>query len=128
MFLRFGIRSEKKTMKNCYDMYLKWDILLLADMFVKFRNSRLKNYGPCPSHYLRAPGLSQDGILNMKNVQLELISDAGTYLFFENSKRDKSFFNIFKRYSKANNKYLKSYDPKQESKQIIHLDENNLQG
>ena len=27
-----------------------------------------------------------------------------------------------KRYSKTNNKYLKSYDPKQESKHIIYLD------
>ena len=31
------------------------------------------------------------------------------------------------RYSKANNKYLKSYDPKQEPKHI-HLDTNNLSG
>ena len=33
-----------------------------------------------------------------------------------------------KRYSKANNKYLKSYDPKQESKHIIYLDTNNVNG
>ena len=96
MFLRFGIRSEKKTMKNCYDMYLKWDISLLADMFEKFRNSRLKNYGSCPSHYLRAPVLSQDGILNIKKVELELISDAGTYLFFEKGKRDRVFFTFLR--------------------------------
>ena len=36
--------------------------------------------------------------------------------------------NISKRYSKANNKYLKSYDPKQESKSIIYLDKNNSYG
>ena len=35
---------------------------------------------------------------------------------------------ISNRYSKANNKYLKSYDPKQESKHIIYLDANNLHG
>ena len=35
--------------------------------------------------------------------------------------------NISKRYSKANNKYLKSYDPKQESKHYI-LGRNNLYG
>ena len=36
---------------------------------------------------------------------------------------------ISNRYSKANNnKYLKSYDPKQESKHIIYLDANNLCG
>ena len=32
------------------------------------------------------------------------------------------------RYSKTNNKYLKSYDPKQESKHIAYLDANNLYG
>ena len=33
---------------------------------------------------------------------------------------------ISNRYSKANNKYLKSYDPKQESKHIAYLAANNL--
>ena len=32
------------------------------------------------------------------------------------------------RYSKVNNNYLKSYDPKKESKHIIYLDTNNLYG
>ena len=35
---------------------------------------------------------------------------------------------IFKRYSKANNKCLKSHDPKQKQKHIIYLDANNLYG
>ena len=37
-------------------------------------------------------------------------------------------FYISKRYSKANNKYLKYYDPKQESKHIMYLDTYNLYG
>ena len=35
---------------------------------------------------------------------------------------------ISNRYGKANNKYLKSYYTKQESKHIIYLDANNLYG
>ena len=35
---------------------------------------------------------------------------------------------ISNRCSKANNKYLKYYDSKQESKHIIYLDANNLYG
>ena len=42
------------------------------------------------------------------------------YLFFEKGMRG-GVSAICKRYSKANNKYLK-YDPKQESKRIIYLD------
>ena len=49
------------------------------------------------------------------------------YLFFEKGMRDEVFY-ISKRYSTVNNKYLKSYDPKQESKHIIYLDANNLHG
>ena len=41
--------------------------------------------------------------------------------------RDEVFY-ISKRISKANNKILKSYDPKQESKHIMYLDANNLYG
>ena len=35
---------------------------------------------------------------------------------------------ISKRYDKFNNKYLKRYEPKQESKYIIYLEANNLYG
>ena len=49
------------------------------------------------------------------------------YMFFEKDTRS-GVFCISNRYSKANNKWLKSYDPKQESKHIIYLDVNNLYG
>ena len=39
------------------------------------------------------------------------------YIFFENGAQGGISY-IFNRYSKATNKYLKSYDPKQESKHI----------
>ena len=42
------------------------------------------------------------------------------YLFFEKGMTDR-VSSICKRYSKANNKYLK-YDPKKESRRIIYLD------
>ena len=48
---------------------------LLADVFEKFRNNSLKNYGLCPSHYLSTPVLSSDAMLNMTKVELELIPD-----------------------------------------------------
>ena len=70
-------------MKDYHDLYLKCDVLLLADEFEKFRNNSLKNYELCPSHYLRAPGLSWDAILNMTKVELELISHPDMYIFFE---------------------------------------------
>ena len=48
-----------KTMEDYYGLYLKYNVLLLADVFKTFRNNNLKNYGLlCPSHYLSKPGLS----------------------------------------------------------------------
>ena len=44
-------------MKDYHDLYLERDVLLLADVFKKFRNKNLKNYGFCRSHYLGATSL-----------------------------------------------------------------------
>ena len=102
-------------------------VLLLADVFEKFRNNSLKKYGLFPSHYLSAPGLSWDEILKMTKGNLELITDPDMYIFFEKGTRDGISY-ISNRGNKANNKYLKSYETKQESKDIIYIDPNNLYG
>ena len=49
-----------------------------------------------------------------------------TCIYFEKGIRGRASY-ISERYSKANNKYSKSYDPKQNSKHI-YLDVNNLSG
>ena len=121
--LKVWNKFEMKTMKDYHDLYLKFHILLLADVFEKFRNSILKKYGLCPSHYFRAPTLSWDATLSMTKVELELTSGADMNLFFEKGMRSGvSYFS--KRYSKAINKYIKSYDLKQEAKHIIYLENN----
>ena len=40
-------------MKNRHDFYLKCNVLLLVNVFEKFKDNSLKNYELCPSHYLR---------------------------------------------------------------------------
>ena len=45
-------------MTDYYDLYLECDVLLLADIFEKFRNNSLKNYELYPSHYLSELALS----------------------------------------------------------------------
>ena len=70
-------------MKDYRDLYLKCEVLLLADVLGKFRTYSFKNYGLCPSHYLSAPGLSWDAMLKMTKNKLELIIDSEMYKFFE---------------------------------------------
>ena len=42
---------KMKKMKDYHNLYLKCDVLLLADVFEKFKDNSLKNYRLCPSHY-----------------------------------------------------------------------------
>ena len=74
-----------------------------------------------------APALSWDAMLYMTKVELELIPDSDMYLFFEKGTRGGVSY-VSNKYSKASNKFLKSYDPKQKSKHIMYLDVNNLYG
>ena len=61
----------------------------------------------------------------MAGVKLGKIFDIDMYLFIEKGLRGGISY-IAKRYSKANNKYMKNYDPKKPSKYISYLDMNNL--
>ena len=70
-------------MKDLHDLYLKCDVLLLADVFEKLRNNSLKSYGLCPSRCLNAPGLSWDAMFDMEKIELELIPDRDNYIFFK---------------------------------------------
>ena len=47
-----------KTMRDYDDLYLKYDVLLLVDVFETFRNNSLRNYGLSLRHYLSTPALS----------------------------------------------------------------------
>ena len=84
--LKVWSKFEMKTMKDCHDLYFKMWPLLLGDVFEKFINKSLKNYGLCRSH-LSAPGLNWDAMLKMTKVKLELVSDPGMYIFLEEGTR-----------------------------------------
>ena len=96
-------------MCDYHDLYLKTDVLLLADVFEKFIKICLHYYGLDPCHYFSGSELSWDAMLKMAGVELELISDIDVHLFIEKGMRDGISY-IAKRHSKANNKYMKCYD------------------
>ena len=93
--LKVWNKFETETMKDYHDLYLKCDVLLLS-----------------------APALSWEAMLNMTKIKLELISNPDLYIFFEKDLRGGVSY-VSNRHSKASNKYLISYDPKQESKHYI---------
>jgi len=61
------------------------------------------------------------------SVSSRLLTYIDQFLFIEKGIRGGVFY-ISKRYTKANNKYITTYDPDQPSNFILYLDVNNLYG
>ena len=117
-----------KTVRDYHDLYLKSDVLLLADVFETFRNLCSTNYGLDPAWYYTAPGLSWDAALKKTGVVLELLTDPDMLLMFEQGIRG-GVSSIMTRYGRANNKYMgEDFNPKEPSKYLQYLDANNLYG
>ena len=116
-----------KNMGDYHDLYLKTDVLLLADVFEEFRKVCLENYELDPAWYFTSPGLAWDAALKKTKVKLELLADIDMLQMIEKGTRG-GVSMISNRYSKANNKYMKNFDPEKPSKFIIYLDTNNLYG
>ena len=116
-----------KNLKDYHDLYLRSDVLLLADIFESFRDLCMENYKLDPAHYYTSPGLAWDAALYKTGVKLELLTDPNMYLMIENGIRG-GISMITHRHWKANNKYMKDYNPEQPGKYITYLDANNLYG
>jgi hypothetical protein len=112
------------------ELYLKTDVLLLADVFESFRDmclSEKTGYRLDPCHYFTAPGMAWDAALKMYGGSLELLTDLDMVLMYEKGTRG-GISMISQRYAKANNKYMKDFDEALEKSYILYLDMNNLYG
>ena len=118
---------DMKTVRDYHNLYLKSDVLLLSDVFENFRDVCLDNYRLDPAFYYTAPGLAWDACLKITKVRLELLTDYDILMMVEKGIRG-GVSMISTRYGKANNPYMKDYDPDQPTKYISYLDANNLYG
>ena len=116
-----------KNMGVYHDLYLKTDVLLLADVFEEFRNVCLENYELDPAWYFTSPGLAWDASLKKTEVKLELLTDIDMLQMIEKGTRG-GVSMISNRFGKANNKYMKDFNPEKPSTFIPYLDANNLYG
>ena len=118
-------RFNLKNMGEYHDLYLKSDVLLLADVFKSFRKTCLQYYKLDPCYYFTSPGLSWDAMLKKTDIILELMIDVDMFQFIKKGVRAGVSY-IANRYGKANNKYMKKYNEKVPSKYIMYFDANNL--
>ena len=118
---------KMKTMRDYHDLYLESDVLLPSDVFENFRDVCMENYHLDPAFYYTAPGLAWDACLKINKVKLELLTDYEMLMMVEKGIRG-GVSMISTRYGKANNPYMKDYDPDLPTKYISYFDANNLYG
>ncbi|CAG8586358.1 10657_t:CDS:2, partial [Cetraspora pellucida] len=111
-----------------HDIYLKTDVLSLADVWTQLRKMSMEYDGLDPSHYVSLPAYSWDAMLKMTGVKIELFTDMAMHDFIEKAKRG-GIAMACKRYFKANNpKMGKVFNPSKPTTWISYVDATNLYG
>ena len=106
-----------RNIKDYLILYLKTDVLLLADVFESFRETSLSYYKLDPARYLSAPSLSYDALFKFTGIKLDLLYEVDMYSFIEKGIRG-GMTNVSHRYAKVNS----------ENEHIVYYDCNNLYG
>ena len=97
------------TLKDYHNLYLKTDVLILADAFEQFRNFFLKHHQIDPCYCFSAPGLTWQCGLKYTGIELELLTDYDMLQMFEKGIRGGYSGVLGSRHVKAFNKYTPNY-------------------
>ena len=115
-----------KDLGAYHNLYLKTDVILLANVFEAFKKVCLKNYGLDPDHFYTSPGLAWKACLKKTRICLELLLDPDMLLMFERGIRG-GITQSVNRWAKTNNPYMgPEFDPDDKTNYLQYLDTNNL--
>ena len=120
----FGIRN----LIDYHDLYLRTDVVLLANVFEAFRDTCLRHHSLDPAHFYKAPGLAWKACLKGAGIKLGLLTDPNMLPMFEHGTRG-GITQAVRKYASANNKYMgDKFDPNEDTTYLQYLDANNLYG
>ena len=121
----FGIHN----LGDYHDLYLRTDVILLANVYEAFRDTCLKHYKLDPAHFYTSPGLAWKACLKCTGIRLELLTDPDMLLMFERGIRgeitQKWFVNMHRQII---NIWGDKFDPNEDTTYLQYLDANNLYG
>jgi len=118
-------RFSMNTLREYHDFYLTLDVLLLVDVFEKFRHSMLKSHALDCLHFPSLPSMTLQMALKVTGVEMELISDSNIYLMIESAIRGGLSY-VSQRYAKANFPDMSDYRPDLPTSHLLYLDCNSL--
>ncbi|XP_071579074.1 uncharacterized protein [Temnothorax nylanderi] len=114
-------RFRVRDLGEYSDLYLKTDVLLLADIFENFRDTCLASYGLDPAYYYTLPGYTWDAMLRYTGVRFELLTDIDMAMFVERGIRG-GLSQCSLRYARANNRHVPTYDSSQPTTYLMYYD------
>jgi hypothetical protein len=110
-------KFECENLIDYAEIYCKIDTILLAEIFIAFRNKMFQFTKLDPSWYLSLPSFAFDTMLKVTKNEIELPTDINIIQFLEQAKRGGVSF--------VNNRYLKINN---DNEDIVNVDLNNLYG
>ena len=111
---------DKNNIKNGQELtmlYLKMDVLQLADVFENFVESSTREYKINPLYSYALPGYTWKASLKLTNIKVDFIKDKNLLVLLENNIRGGIS-------SVMGDRHVQS----DENKQILYIDANNLYG
>ena len=72
-----------ESIKHFQNIYLKIDVVLLAEVFEQFRSMALRELKLDPPHFFSAPGLTWLAALKYTKIEIELMDDIDMILMVE---------------------------------------------
>ena len=117
-----------RNLGDYHDLYLRTNVVLLANVYEAFRETCLEHYKLDPMHFYTSPGLAWKVCLKCTGIRLKLLTDPDMLLMFERGIRG-GITQAVRKYAAANNPYMgDKFDPNEDTTYLQYLDTKNLYG